>query len=181
MNLTSGAHGRPATDDSSDHSLLRGSLQGESKQPQTRHHMGGAPGQPPKFLVPVPSLAQLCVLLSPGGFSPVPVLEMLYMFSLCSAMVFRGMFSVFIIFEVFHFYFFHGAYFLPHFGNFYLNYNNWTLPDYIPLNVQFFKHQLLNPSKNNHKISIFPLPHPLPFDHYSVLIIVLCAQSLSHA
>jgi len=108
------------------------------------------------------------------------------MFSLCSAMVFHGMFSVFIIFEVFHYafsylYFFHGAYFLSHLGNFYLNSNNWTLHDYIPLNVQFFKHQLLNPSKNNHKISIFPLPYPLPFDRYSILIIVLCAQSLSHA
>lgn len=102
------------------------------------------------------------------------------MFSLCSAMIVHGIFSVFITFEVFHYafsylYFFHGAYFLSHLGNFELNRNNWTLQDSIPLNVQFFKRQLLDPSKNNHKISIFALPHPLPFDHYSVLIIVLCA------
>lgn len=87
------------------------------------------------------------------------------MFSLCSAVVFHGMFSVLKIFEVFHnafsyLYFFHGAHFLSHLGNFYLNSNNWTLHDYTPLNAQFFKHQLLNPRKNNHKISIFPLPTP---------------------
>lgn len=86
----------------------------ENKQPQNQTPDGEGSLPSHRVSGSGSSLAQLCVLLSLGGFSPVPLLEMPYVFSLCSAVVFHGMFSVLKIFELFHnafsyLYFFHGA------------------------------------------------------------------------
>lgn len=65
----------------------------------------GATAQLPEASGSSPDLAQFSVLLSLGGFSPFPSLEIPYMFSLCSVIISYGIFFVFIIFEVFHYVF----------------------------------------------------------------------------